>query len=59
MGALGRRAREAAAELAVGEMFDDLTDSELRALLAALGTLQAVTPVETEVVAPAVNREGA
>ena len=51
--------REAAAELAVGEMFDDLTDSELRALLAALGTLQAVTPVETEVVAPAVNREGA
>lgn len=51
--------QEAAAELAVGEMFDDLTDSELRTLLEALGTLQAVIPIETEVVAPAVNREGA
>lgn len=50
---------EAPTELAVGEMFDDLTDSELRALLEALGTLKAVTPIETEVVAPAVNREGA
>lgn len=48
----------AATELAIGEMFDDLTDSELRALLEAFGTIKAVTPVETEVVAPAVNREG-
>ena len=53
-----RPGTEAATELAVGEMFDDLTDNELKALLAALGTLQAVTPVETEVVVPAVNREG-
>ena len=53
-----RPGTEAATELAVGEMFDDLTDNELKALLAALGTLQAVTPIETEVVVPAVNREG-
>lgn len=46
----------ATTELAVGEMFHDLTDSELRALLDALGTLEAVTPIETEVVAPAVGR---
>jgi hypothetical protein len=43
-------------ELAVGEMFHDLTDSELQALLDALGTLEALTPVETEVVVPAVSR---
>lgn len=49
---------EAPTELAVGELFDDLTDSELRTLLEAIGTLKAVTPIETEVVAPAVNREG-
>jgi anti-sigma factor RsiW len=45
-------------ELAMGEMFEDLTDSELEALLKSLGTIEAVTPVETEVVPPAVNREG-
>ena len=48
-----------ASELAMGEMFEDLTDSELEALLQSLGSLEAVTPVETEVVPPAVNREGA
>jgi hypothetical protein len=47
-----------ATELAVGELFEDLTDAELQALLDAFGSLEAVTPVETEVPAPAVNRAG-
>jgi predicted anti-sigma-YlaC factor YlaD len=57
---LRRRVAPAAAqtELAMGELFDDLSDSELQALLDALGSLEAVTPVETEVVIPAVNRDG-
>jgi hypothetical protein len=53
------RSEPQATELAVGELFEDLTDAELQALLDAFGSLQAVTPVETEVPAPAVNREGA
>jgi len=47
-----------ATELAVGEMFDDLTDAELQALLDALGGLEAVTSEETEIVLPAVGRAG-
>lgn len=54
-----RTASSSSSELAMGEMFDDLTDAELEALLQSMGTMQAVTPVETEVVPPAVNREGA
>jgi anti-sigma factor RsiW len=49
-------APRAAEELAVGEMFDDLTDGELQALLEAFGTVEALTPVETEVVVPAIGR---
>jgi anti-sigma factor RsiW len=45
-------------ELGVGEGLHDLTDSELRALLADLESLEAVTPTETEVVPPAVERRG-
>ena len=43
-------------ELALGETLHDLSDDELRALLNELGTLEAVTPTETEVVAPALGR---
>jgi hypothetical protein len=46
-------------ELAVGETFDDLTDSELQALLKAMESLEARTSSETEVVIPAVSRGGA
>lgn len=53
------RSEPQATELAVGELFEDLTDAELQALLEAFGSLEAVTPVETDVPAPAVNREGA
>lgn len=53
-----RPSPSATTELAVGEMFHDLTDSDLQALLDELGSLEAVTPVETEVVVPAVNRGG-
>ena len=47
-----------ATELAVGAMFDDLTDAELETLLRSMGALETLTPVETEVVVPAVNRSG-
>ena len=53
-----RNGSVASSELAMGEMFEDLTDAELEALLQSMGSIEAVTPVETEVVAPAVNREG-
>lgn len=53
-----RNAPTTSAELAVGEMFEDLTDGDLEALLQSMGTIEAVTPVETEVVPPAVTREG-
>lgn len=47
------------AELPVGETLQDLSDSDLRALLAELATLEAVTPSETEmVVVPAVPGSG-
>jgi hypothetical protein len=45
-------------ELGVGEGLHDLTDSELRSLLADLENLEAVTPTETEVVPPGVERRG-
>lgn len=48
-----RVSASAPAELAMGEALHDLTDSELRALLDELGSLEAVTPSETEVVVPA------
>ncbi|MGH7678744.1 MAG: anti-sigma factor family protein [Gemmatimonadaceae bacterium] len=54
-----RAVEPAPTELAVGAMFDDLTDAELETLLRALGSLETLTPVETEVVVPAVNRSGA
>jgi len=44
------------AELALGETVHDLSDAELRTLLSELGTLEAVTPTETEVVVPALGR---
>ncbi|MEX2152868.1 MAG: zf-HC2 domain-containing protein [Gemmatimonadaceae bacterium] len=47
------------AELAMGEMLDDLSDSDLRALLDVVGKLEAMTPAETEIVVPAVGRGGA
>lgn len=47
------------AELAIGEAFEDLSDSELQALLSALESFEAKTSVETEVVVPAVSRGGA
>jgi hypothetical protein len=47
------------AELAVGETFDDLTDTELQALLKAMESMEARTSTETEVVIPAVSRGGA
>jgi hypothetical protein len=50
---------KAPTELAVGELFEDLTDSELQSLLDALGSLEALTPTETEVVVPALSRGGA
>ena len=46
-------------ELAVGEMFHDLTDADLRALLDELRSLEALTPLEAEIVLPAVSRGGA
>ena len=45
-----------ATELALGETLHDLSDTQLRALLNELGTLEAVTPTETEVVVPALGR---
>jgi putative zinc finger protein len=45
-------------ELAVGETFQDLTESELRALLDDLANLQAVTPAEDDVILPAFGRSG-
>lgn len=47
------------AELAMGEMLDDLSDSDLRALLDVVENLEAMTPAETEIVVPAVGRGGA
>jgi hypothetical protein len=48
--------RHVSTELALGETLHDLSDTELRALLDEMGNLEAVTPTETEVVAPAVGR---
>ena len=47
------------AELAIGETFDDLSDSDLQALLKAMESLEAKTSTEPEVVIPGVNRGGA
>jgi len=44
------------AELALGESFHDLTDSELRALLAEMERFEAMTPSETEIVVPSPGR---
>ena len=47
------------AELAVGDGFHDVSDGDLRTLLDELGTMEAVTSTETEVVLPApIRREG-
>ena len=48
--------RHVSTELALGETLHDLSDTELRALLDEMGNLEAVTPTETEVVAPGVGR---
>jgi len=45
-------------ELGVGDGLHDLTDKELRTLLADFESLEAVTPTETEVVPPGVERRG-
>jgi hypothetical protein len=50
-----RQSPHVASELALGETLHDLSDTELRALLDELGSLEAVTPTETDVVAPAVR----
>jgi hypothetical protein len=50
--------RVVSGELAVGETFQDLTESELRALLDDLANLQAVTPAEDDVILPALGRSG-
>lgn len=48
-----------ATELAVGDHLSDLSDSDLRELLAALGGIEAVTPEETDIVVlPALDRRG-
>jgi hypothetical protein len=47
--------RPVSTEVALGETLHDLSDTELRALLDELGNLEAVTPTETDVVAPAVR----
>ncbi|HEX7952990.1 MAG TPA: zf-HC2 domain-containing protein [Burkholderiales bacterium] len=44
-------------ELAVGALAD-IPDQDLRALMAELGKIQAVTPAEPDVVVPAVGRAG-
>jgi hypothetical protein len=54
----GRGSVTAPVELAVGETFSDLNESELRALLDELGRFEAVTPSEAEVVLPALGRSG-
>ncbi|HEU4995883.1 MAG TPA: zf-HC2 domain-containing protein [Gemmatimonadaceae bacterium] len=46
-------------ELAVGDSFHDVSDSELRALLDELVSLEAVTPTEAEVELPSPGRSGA
>lgn len=46
-------------ELPVGEPLHDLSDGELRALLAEIESLDAVTSSETEVVVPSIGRSGA
>lgn len=52
-----RRDRDRAnTELALGETLHDLSDAQLQALLNELGTLEAVTPTETEIVVPALGR---
>jgi hypothetical protein len=50
--------RVVSGELAVGETFQDLTESELRALLDDLENLEAVTPAEDDVILPALGRSG-
>jgi hypothetical protein len=52
----GKSPGHVSSELALGETLHDLSDTELRALLGELGNLEAVTPTETDVVAPAVGR---
>jgi hypothetical protein len=54
----GRGSVTAPVELAVGETFSDLSESELRALLNELGRFEAVTPAEAEVVLPSFGRSG-
>lgn len=48
-----------ATELAVGDSFHDVSDSELRALLDELVSLEAVTPTEADVELPSPGRSGA
>jgi hypothetical protein len=43
-------------ELALGESFHDLSDSELRALLGEMEKFEAMTPAETEIVVPSPGR---
>jgi putative zinc finger protein len=50
--------RVVSGELAVGETFQDLTESELRSLLDELANLEAVTPAEDDIVLPALGRSG-
>lgn len=57
-GAGGRARVTVPVELAVGETFQDLTESELRALLDELGRFEAVTPSEAEIVLPSLGRSG-
>lgn len=52
-------AKSVPTELAVGDSFHDVSDSELRALLDDLATFEALTPAETEIVVPAPGRSGA
>lgn len=45
-------------ELAVGETFQDLTETELRALLDDLANIEAITPDEDDVILPSFGRSG-
>lgn len=51
-------AKRPVTELAIGESFHDLSDRELQTLVDELGSLDAMTPAETEVVVPAIDRSG-
>lgn len=57
--AVVRVATGASAELSVGDQLSDLSEGDLRALLDELGEMEAVTPVEPDVIVmPAVERRG-